>query len=320
MGKLNIAFYWGASSGGCEVSLLDLNEKLLNLAEKVNIVLCPLVVDGKYHDVEKMADGELAVTFFNGAVRNSEAKHLAELLRRKSKLIVAYGVCAGWGGNPGLANAFSKEEILECVYEKTASTENPDKIYPQPLSQLDGNNLELPEFLPKIYPLDEVIDVDYYLPGCPPTVEWIEFAMNAIISGLLPERGSIIGPEKALCDECPRTRSEERKITKIFRPYEIIPDKETCLLEQGIICCGPSTRAGCKAACIEVNMPCRGCFGPPPNVKDRGAKMISAIASQMKSDNKDDLENLIDQIKDPLGTFYQFDLPKATLLKERKKK
>ena len=312
--KLKIAFYWGASCGGCDVAMLDINERILEVGALADIVLWPLAADGKYADVEALPDGSgIDITFFNGGIRNSEAEHICKLLRRKSKTLISFGACACTGGVPGLANQFDAEKLMERAYESTESTLNPDKVRPQPETVVAEGTLELPHIYDRVLPVDEVVAVDYYLPGCPPTAASVGAAIDAIASGAMPPAGSVIGLEKTLCDECPRPRKNERKVKKFFRPHEIIPDDHSCLLEQGIICCGPATRGGCKAACISANMPCRGCYGAPPGVIDQGAKMLSAAASVIDANTDDEIAAIISDIKDPLGLFYQFGLAKSLL-------
>ena len=311
--KLKFAFYWGASCGGCDVAVLDINEKILDVAAIADIVLWPVAADGKYKDIEAMADRNIDVCFFNGGIRNSEAEHIARLLRKKSKVMVSFGACACMGGVPSLANQFSRGEIFTRAYITSQSTVNPERRLPQQKSYVPEGELEIPQFFDRVSPLDEVVPVDYYLPGCPPTPEWVLAAVQAIAKGELPPPGSVIGSEKTLCDECPRERKNERSIRKFYRPHEIIADPKQCLLEQGIICSGPATRAGCRARCIEVNMPCRGCYGPPPGVVDQGAKMLGAVASLVAANDEDEVARIIDGIKDPLGIFYQFGLAKSLL-------
>ena len=167
------------------------------------------------------------------------------------------------------------------------------------------------------------MDVDYFLPGCPPPVKLIAAAVDAIASNKLPPRGSVLAPLKAVCDECPRKR-ENKKIDKIYRVYEKAPEPEKCLLEQGIICMGLATRSGCGAQCLKVDMPCTGCGGAAPNVPEQGAAMISALATILGYDNEPgktkytekEIETLINQIKDPVGTFYMYSLP-ASILKRK---
>ena len=130
--KLQIALYWGAACGGCDVAVLDTDEFILDVAAAADIRLWPIAVDGKYADVEAMEDDELDLTLFNGAVRNSENEHIAKLLRSKSKLLVAFGSCAHLGGIPGLANLTTRDEILQTAYLDNPSLEQGSKTLPRP--------------------------------------------------------------------------------------------------------------------------------------------------------------------------------------------
>jgi F420-non-reducing hydrogenase small subunit len=179
--------------------------------------------------------------------------------------------------------------------------------------------LHLPKFYETVKTLDQTVEVDYYVPGCPPEPARILEVIQAIVSGNLPPKGSVVGAlDKALCDSCPRKR-EEKKVKAFHRPQEILFDTERCFLEQGIICLGPATRGGCSdpPRCIRSNMPCRGCYGPPPDIKDQGIKMMSAIGSIIDSQDPDQIEKIIDGVVDPLGTFYRFGLPASAMRKKR---
>ena len=316
MEKLKFAFYWAASCGGCEIAVLDMNEKILDVVSLADIVFWPVAMDIKYKDVEAMADKNIDVCFFNGAIRTEENEHMAKLLRQKSKILIAFGSCACQGGIPGLGNISNKKEIFEKIYLQTVSTQNQNSVTPKTSFQAKEGELRLPEFYDTVKTLGQTVEVDYYLPGCPPPVDLIVKAVEAIAKNELPPRGSVLAPMKSVCDECPR-KKEEKKISKIYRVYEIVPEPEKCLLEQGIICIGPATRAGCGAKCINVNMPCTGCGGPCPNVLEQGAAMISALSSILGLDEEKaptfDAEKLINQIKDPLGTFYMYSLPASIL-------
>lgn len=313
--KLKLAVYWGAACGGCCVSVLDVHEKLLDIIQVVDLVFWPIALDIKYKDVEAMPDGNIDLTLYNGAVRSSENEHLAKLLRQKSKILVAYGSCSHMGGIPGLANFSTREELFKRIYDTTESTENPDNIRPQPEYKVPEGVLELPEFYNDVRTLDQVVDVDYYLPGCPPQTERLVEVLMAIVTGAeLPPKGSVVGAlDKSLCDECPREKSDNKLVKRFYRPFEIEDDGKTCFLEQGVICLGPATRGGCGARCIEGNAPCRGCYGPPPDVPDPGAKMMSAIATMIDENEPEAIEKVIDTIDDPAGTFYRFSLPGSIL-------
>lgn len=314
-GKLKFAFYWAASCGGCEIAVLDINEKILDVLQVADIVFWPVAMDIKYKDVENFADGEIDVCFFNGGIRNDENEHLAKLLRKKSKILVAFGSCACEGCIPGLANLFDINSLFEKVYRATSSTENPENKVPMPVVEVPEGKLTLPTVLDRLKTLDQVVDVDYYLPGCPPPPGLIINAIDKIVKGKLPEKGTVLAPEKSLCDECRRNK-EGKRMPYIKRVYEVKADPEKCFIEQGIICMGPVTRSGCGAMCINANMPCTGCMGPVPGVEDQGARMMSAIASFLKTDgdmSEEEIEERIKKIKDPLGTFYMYGFAKSIL-------
>jgi F420-non-reducing hydrogenase small subunit len=318
--KLKIAFYWAASCGGCEIAVLDINEKILDIVAVADILFWPVALDIKYKDIEAFPDQHIDVCFFNGGIRNEEQHHLATLLREKSKTLISFGACAVHGGIPGLANLSNKKEIFKVVYEDNISTENKKKTVPKTTIKVTEGTLNLPEFYDTVQTLDQVVDVDYYLPGCPPTPDIIMNAVNAIVENKLPPKGTVLAPLKSVCDEC-RFIKSEKKITKIVRMIDIDKIEEKCLLEQGIICMGPATRGGCDARCLDANMPCTGCGGPTPNSLDQGAKMISALASILGiegEENKTDeqVDQLIDQVVDVVGTFYKYTLP-CSLLKRK---
>ena len=324
MAKPKVAFYWCASCGGCEEAVIDLNEDILKVVEAVDIVFWPVALDFKKKDAEAIGDGEIAVSFINGAIRTEEQEEMVKLLRKKSGLIVAFGSCSHLGGIPGLANFWNRETIFTRVYKTGPSTANPNGIVPQQKTNIPEGELTLPEFYDTVKTLDQTIDVDYYLPGCAPPPDLIMNAVTAILEGKLPEKGAVLAPEKSLCDTCPRgeKKPEKLSIKEIKRPYEIIPDPEKCFLEEGIICLGPVTRSGCGERCINANMPCRGCFGPTKEVIDQGAKGLSAIVSILGVEDEEkmtdeDMQKLIDQIVDPAGLFYMYSLPSSLLKRKR---
>ncbi len=309
--KLNLAVYWAAACGGCCVSVLDVHEKLFDVTAAADLVFWPIALDTKYADVEMMPDKHIDLTLFNGAIRNSENEHMAKLLRAKSKLLVAYGSCAHMGGIPGLANFSTKEDLFRRIFEESESTFNPDKLKPLPEYNVNEGVLEIPEFFSDVRSLSQVVDVDYFMPGCPPQTERLVEVFMAIVTGSeLPPSGSVVGAGiKAQCDECTRKKTENKRIKKFYRPWEITDDGETCFLEQGVICMGPATRTGCGHRCIKGNAPCRGCYGPPPGAADPGAKMISAIASIIDEKEPENISKVIEDIADPAGYFYRFSLP-----------
>jgi len=332
-GKINLAIYWAAACGGCDVSLLDVNERILTIGDMANIVMWPIAADGKEHDIAEMEDGSITVSIINGAVRNSENEHMVKLLRKKSLLVVCYGSCACFGGSPALANLITggKDELLDYVYTKTptsadfqAEYHKKSPVIPVPSCKVPEGELTLPVLYDVVKTLDQVIDVDYYIPGCPPLQESISHLLKAVADfaykGMpLPPKGTTVGVvTKTLCDMCPR-RKEYRRITKIVEPHEIDVDPELCLMDQGILCLGPATVGGCNARCTRAGQPCRGCYGPTVAVQEQGASALTAIASlfpvldEDATMGEDSIVDIMSTIKDPLGYFYAFTMGKSLI-------
>ena len=166
--KPKVAIYWLTACGGCDEAIVDLNEVILQVADAIDIVLWPVAMDFKYESIRKMKNGDIALAILHGAVRNSEQEEMARLLREKSQLVLAFGACACFGGTAGLANFRSKEDIFDWVYRDAPTVVNPNNNRPQTVFSVNGNKLTLPEFYDRVYSLRDIIDVDYYLPGCPP--------------------------------------------------------------------------------------------------------------------------------------------------------
>jgi F420-non-reducing hydrogenase small subunit len=287
----------------------------LKVVDAVDIAFWPVALDFKRSDVEAMSDGEIAVSFINGAIRNSEQAEMVELIRRKSHLIIAFGSCAHLGGIPGLANTYDRISIFDQVYIKSPSVVNEGKTFPRQEIDVPEGKLTLPNLWDTVKTLNQVIAVDYYLPGCPPPVAVIQEAIGKILNNQLPSPGSVLAPDVALCEECPRRDSKPDKMAlKDFaRPHKVQIDQQECLLSQGLLCMGPVTRKGCGASCVEGNMPCTGCMGPTSHVTDYGTKALSAFASMVDSNSEQEIIEILDRIVDPVGTFYRYSLPASLL-------
>jgi F420-non-reducing hydrogenase small subunit len=214
-------------------------------------------------------------------------------MRKKCKTLISLGSCACFGGVPALANQFSTEELLEKVYRDSVTTEKNGLPHEQ-----------IPALTDRVYAVHEVVKVDAYLPGCPTTPEMVAGALLALLEGKpLPAL-----PSKSVCDECP-TKREKKAVTTLKRRLDA-PDfkpgaplsEMRCLMEQGILCLGPATRAGCGGSdgnprCIRAYMPCEGCFGPLSEKANPMVDMMGALSS-IGLDPK--------QIPDRAATFNRF--------------
>lgn len=336
-GKIKLAIYWAAACGGCDVSVLDSDEKVLNVGAMADIVMWPVAADGKEKDIEEMEDGAITVSLINGAVRNAENEHMVKLLRQKSQLVVAYGSCACFGGTPSLANLIpgGANEVLDYVYNQTPTSKAfceayPDKPHvPQTEIEVPEGTLTLPNLYNRVKSLDQVIDVDYFVPGCPPTQETLGQLLDAVVAFVykgvaLPPKGTHIGVTKrTLCEECPRHK-ENKRLDEIKEPYQVNVDPDKCLMDQGILCLGPATVGGCGAKCTRVGQPCRGCYGPTDKVTEHGASVFTAVASLfpiLEEDptcKEDKIIDVMSSIKDPLGYFYAYTMSKALIARSVK--
>jgi len=320
--KPKFAMYWAASCGGCEIAVLNTHEKILVVDENFDVVFWPVEMDAKYKDVEAMPDQSILITLFNGGIRNSENAAMARLMRRKSQILVAFGSCACEGCIPGLANLSSKPRLFETVYD-TPSTDNPNSIHPQTETVVPEGSLHIPEFFPVLKTLDQVVDVDYYMPGCPPESHQISAVIDLLVAVLqnkasLPPKGTTIGAGMStVCDECPRQRNVKaiKKFTRIQEMDHV--DPALCLLEQGIPCNGPATRSGCGALCPQAGAQCIGCYGPAEGVLDYGARLMTAFASVIDSTDPVEIEAILDGLVDPAGQFYRFNLASSLLRASR---
>jgi len=312
------AMYWASACGGCDIAVLNVEGVLPLVDAHFDIVFWPAAVDAKYADLEAMPDASIDITLFSGGIRNSENEALARLLRRKSKLLVAFGSCAGEGCIPGLANLSPLSAVFEAAYDGPG-TDNPEHVLPQPMWTAPEGELDLPLMAPLLRTLDQVVPVDYSVPGCPPESARIGEVLAFVVEALegraaLPPVGSVLGAgHSTVCDECPRTRGVKH-ITSFRRIQDVSPiDPDLCLLEQGIPCNGPATRDGCAARCPLVGAPCIGCYGPADGVVDYGARLMSAFASVVDAQEPAEIEGILDGIADPVGQFYRFSLARSLL-------
>jgi len=254
-------------------------------------------VDFKLEHLESLPKGGLDVAFVEGLCRTQEDVHLLKLCREKAKALVAFGTCSTFGGVPSLANLFPRKELFERKYLRSETV--PEK------GTIPSENVPtITKFVPRN---DQLVKVDVYLPGCPPTSAEIANAVLSLLNGK-PIEHSI----KTICDECER-KKEEKNIKEFRRDYEGRPDPEKCLLNQGYLCMGPGTRAGCGAQCPEANHPCKGCSGPPEGVTDQGARLIGAFGGIADMEP----QKMLESFKDPAGQLYKFTYASSPLSKLR---
>jgi len=294
--KAKIGTMWLGGCSGCHLSIADFHESLLDVLELAEFEFSPVLMDTKYDEVP-----ELDVLIVEGGIRNDENRELAEMLNEKANFVISYGTCSCYGGIPGLGNLHTVDELQEEAYINSVSTVNPDKIIP---------NEEVPHLESMVRPLSSAMDIDLNVPGCPPRSDVVAQAVVALLKGETIEL-----PTTNLCEVCPREKPPEGlAMDFIKRQFEVgAPEKDLCLISQGLVCMGPATVSLCGAECPSIAIQCRGCYGPTSKVTDQGAKMISAIASDFGIDNDKtvDPEEVANELDDIVGTFYTYTLPAA---------
>lgn len=320
--KVKVGFLLLGGCAGCEMAVVDLSEGLVDALEHIEVAFwAPTAADVKYNDLENMEDGAIDVAFIDGMIRLDEHIHMANVMRKKAKTLIAFGVCAALGGTAGMSSLHTKEELFEKAFNNTPTTDNPDGVFPSPECVVDGKyDLTLPAYEDKVRTLDQIVDVDYYIGGCPPHHSHVGAAIGALLSGNMPPKGSYITNGKAVCDVCDRNPAakddvnEHRMlVTQVKRTVDGTPDPEICLLQQGYMCFGPITQGDCGGSCLNVNIPCRGCGGPMPGVDDFGAQALSSIGSILK--DEDATKQLMEKYPNLAKFFYRYALPSGTLPK-----
>ena len=310
--KKKMALASGYGCRACEKSLMDIQHSIGSLDRWADIVFWPYALGSTWRDLDEL--NHIDVSFFVGAIRTEADRQAARALREKSDLFVSCGACAALGGMPGLAN-FNPDD---------SSTKDPDGPHSDwPALPRTGSNVEA---------VARVVSVDYLIPGCPPPENLLWAALQslvcdgeaparlayaasrlpentarAIISGVRPPRGTVFAGDKAVCASCSR-RKDEKRFKAYQRPFGPVADPERCLLEQGLICLGITTREGCGGTCTAAGLACRGCFGKARAVYDPGAKMVSAISSTFDTDDAGEIEDMVNQFVDLPGTFYRYNL------------
>jgi NAD-reducing hydrogenase small subunit len=171
MGKPKVATDWMAGCAGCHMSLLDMDERIVKIAELVDIRATPIT------DLKHADESGVTVGVLEGGIANTANEEQAHLMRNRCKILVAMGDCAVFGGVPAMRNFFTLEETLRRAYVETESTDSEGKI---------PNDPELCTQT-RVRALQEVVPVDIFLPGCPPDADAIYYVLSELAQGRIPD-------------------------------------------------------------------------------------------------------------------------------------
>ena len=169
--KVRVATMWLSGCSGCHMSFLDLDERLVGLMKLIDILFSP-IVDTKVKDMP-----QVDVAIVEGCVNNTDQEHELKMLRDHCKILIAIGDCAVTGNIPGLRNQFPLKDCLARAYEQAES----NRISCIP------NDPVVPKLCPKARPLQEVVKVDFSIPGCPPDADTIWYALTELLAGRTPQ-------------------------------------------------------------------------------------------------------------------------------------
>ena len=317
MPKPKVAFYWCASCGGCEETVVDLAEDILGVVEAVDIVLWPVAMDFKYKDIEAMPDKSITATLLNGAIRSTEQEEMARLLRRKSQFLIAYGSCAVSGGIPGLANQFPREQILKFNYED-APDPGQRRAEDSPAVEVRGSRpRSLPARTPQRRPRARPgrgggllraglsADAEHHQGGHYGAAGG-QAAAQRLRAGARHRPVRRVPAQEVQARERQHSPNSSAR-TSCWRTRSCASWRKAC------VCMGPATRSGCGAQCTTGNMPCTGCFGPTSRVRDQGLKIMSSLCANVAPKEEGDIDKVLAGIPDPIGTFYRYGLAKSLL-------
>ncbi len=291
--KAKVSTEWLSGCSGCHVAVVDLHEKLLNLVDDVEFVRVPVLMDEKGYP---KAD----VGIVEGAVRSEHDRHALLKMRESCGKIVAFGTCAVYGGPSGLGWLHGRESILAKTYGG-----NPT----------DAKGMTSPTEAPlleeSVIPIDEVVDVDMYLPGCPPHPFFIAAGLRHLLGAKsVPLSG------KTVCSECGR-RMKKTEGVKLNRGAVSAPDPETCLLSQGVVCMGSVTLDRCKAQCPNKGVACAGCAGPSIDlIREPHLDIRSMIARRMGMLTGIDEAEIRQYLQDEAKTFYAYALSSPVMYRK----
>ena len=293
MAEVTVNTEWLSDCSGCHIAIVDLHEKILNVLQAVTIQRCPVLTDVKGYP-------HATVGLVSGAIRNEHDRYAAIEMRKACDIVIAWGSCAVFGGPAGAGNLHTPAEIVQAVYleNKTTTPAPPPSTMVSPLESV-------------VSPLDTVIDVDLYLPGCPPHPVFVLEALSALVEGREPEVS-----RRSVCAKCKR-RMEKTGVTKVRANSDGIPDPEQCFLSQGYACLGSVTIDRCLAPCPTNGVPCTGCAGATMQILTEPNRDIrTEVAERMSRLTKIDRGEIVAALERSAKSHYSYTMATSMIGKK----
>ncbi|MBD3344712.1 MAG: methyl viologen-reducing hydrogenase [Chitinivibrionales bacterium] len=291
--KIKISTEWLSGCSGCHVAVVDLHEKLINLTDSVEFVRVPVLMDEREYP---RAD----VGIVEGAIRSEHDRAACIKMRESVKTLIAFGTCAVYGGPSGVGWLYRGDSVLEKAYG--AGMTNAPGEWP------DSN---APKLEQSVVPIDEIVTVDRYLPGCPPHPYWIASAITGLLS---PEKKSMV--QKTVCSRCERTMKKVSPVA-LQKGNVTAADDTVCFLSQGVVCMGSVTMERCLAQCPNKGVACSGCAGPSTDIiTEPHLDMRTMIARRMSMLTGIEEQEIRQYIEDEARTYYAYAMASPVMYKK----
>lgn len=281
--RTRVSVEWLSGCSGCELGIVDLHEKLLTVLQEIDLIRIPILMDTKDYP-------EADVGLITGSIRTEHDVHAARKMRESCKAVIAFGTCSVYGGPHSAAYAHTEDELFDGAYRHNSSTKTTH--VPQDVPKLlEGGNR----------PLDSEIQVDLYLPGCPPHAAYIFESLMALVRNRAPKSS-----QHNVCFHCPR-QMKKTDVTSVRRAFEGSFDSDVCFLSQGCICLGSVTLDRCLAPCMKVGVPCFSCGGPSASTVLEPQKDVrSEIATRMAHLTKIPYAEIVTAIEAQAKTHFAY--------------
>lgn len=291
--KTKVSTEWLSGCSGCHVAMVDLHEKLINILDDIEFVRIPVLMDEKGYP-------EADIGIVEGAVRSEHDREALLSMRKSVKKLIAFGTCAVYGGPSGIGWLYTKESIINRVYSEVITATAKEK--------LDG---DVPHLEQSVVPIDEIVEVDIYLPGCPPHPFWVATALGALQT---PEKHTL--SQKTVCSLCERRMNKQTGVS--LKPSDTTaPDDKLCLLCQGVICMGSVTMERCMSPCPNKGVACTGCAGPSFDIiVEPHLDIKNMIAKRMHLLTGIDIEKIKEHIEREAVTYYSYSLASPVIYKK----
>jgi len=291
--KTTVSTEWLSGCSGCHIALVDLHEKLLNLVDEIEFVRAPVLMDEKGYPKAKIG-------LVEGAIRSDHDRHALQKMRDSVDVLVAFGTCAVYGGPSGLGWLYDQETVCSKVFGG-GPTNTPG----------DRPGGDVPVLEDSVVPIDQVVPVDLYLPGCPPSPYYIAGTIRRLLDGSAPPL-----TDKTVCADC-RRQMVRRAGVPLHKGAITAAEDGICFLSQGVACMGSVTLNRCQSPCPQRGVACTGCNGPRLEIiREPHLDIRSTIARNMHVLCGADQAEVVSYLESDAKTYYSYAMSSPVMYKK----